>query len=67
MKRYVIGAFLGLVAIGTGAFFRFHSPHVEGYYSAFCARDGRVVHMVMSDNGTPADMDDDWIVDWEYR
>lgn len=35
-------------------------------YDAYAARDGRVVHMIVSDNATPADMSDDWVVDWEY-
>ena len=35
-------------------------------YDAYTARGGRVVHMIMSDNGTPNDLFDDWLVDWEY-
>lgn len=23
------------------------------------------IHLIMSDNGTPDDYDDDWVVDWE--
>lgn len=23
------------------------------------------IHLIMSDNGTPTDYDDDWVVDWE--
>lgn len=25
------------------------------------------LHLMMCDNGTPDDYDDDWVVDWEYN
>lgn len=27
--------------------------------------EGDTLHLIMSDNGTPDDYDDDWVVDWE--
>lgn len=67
MKRKIFGAILGLTAMTAGAFLRFYSPHVDGFYGAYRLQGLRVVHLIISDNGTPADTDDDWIVDWEYR
>ena len=32
-------------------------------YSAYTAEK----HLIMSDNGTPCTLDDDWIIDWEWR
>ena len=65
MKLKIIGAFLGML---VGAFSRFYVTTAQGaeLYDAYAARGGRVVHMIMSDNATPADLSDDWVVDWEY-
>lgn len=35
-------------------------------YDSFRAYDSYVIKYVMSDNGTPDDFFDDFIVDWEY-
>lgn len=35
-------------------------------YDAYTTRDGHTVHFIVSDNATPADQFDDWLVDWEY-
>lgn len=63
MKAKAIGAFFGML---IGAISRFGTDQGAEMYDAYAARNGRVVHMIMSDNATPGDMFDDWLVDWEY-
>lgn len=67
MKRKILGVFFVFSAVIAGMFLRFYSPHVDGFYDAYRLQGLRVVHLIISDNGTPDDTDDDWIVDWEYR
>ena len=63
MKARAIGAIFGLI---IGAFSRLTTADGAELYDAYTAHDGHVVHMIMSDNGTPRDLCDDWVVDWEY-
>ena len=40
------------------------TPHYEEQGYDVWSDDGHT-HLMMTDNGTPDDYDDDWVVDWE--
>ena len=63
MRVMMIGAvsFLASLAILTVSAFGYAVKHDE-CYSAW-TEDG--IHLILSDNGTPDDIDDDFICDWE--
>lgn len=39
-----------------------NADHRDGIYDVWA---GPGLHIMMSDNGTPEDLDDDFVVDWE--
>ena len=69
MKK-ILCIFAILVLTGCGSRCVFANPAyvttAEGA-ELYDAYDTAGRHLIISDNGTPADTDDDWIVDWEYR
>lgn len=56
-----------ILALTTIALTATVSPRVDMYHGgnvySVWAEPG--LHLMMSDNGTPDDYDDDWVVDWE--
>ena len=53
MKVLIIGLIIGTLMASTR----------DDCYSVWS--EGDKVHLIMCDNGTPDDFDDDWVVDWE--
>lgn len=54
MKALAIGLIASLL-VPTG------QTYTDNTYSVW----SEDIHLIMSDNGTPYDYDDDWVVDWE--
>lgn len=54
MKTLAIGLIASLL-VPTG------QAYTDNTYSVW----SEDIHLIMSDNGTPTDYDDDWVVDWE--
>lgn len=54
MKALVIGLIASILVNPAPA---------DRTYSVWSEAD--TIHLIMSDNGTPYDFDDDWVVDWE--
>lgn len=63
MRLRLYGAIFGFL---VGAFSQKGELAGAILYDAYTAQEGRVVHMIMSDNATPDNLSDDWLVDWEY-
>lgn len=64
MKAMIIGAicFIGSLAILTVSAFGYATRPKGDCYSAW-TEDG--IHLILSDNGTPENLEDDFICDWE--
>ena len=61
MKALIL-AITALVAMHPSRSYDQYSDN--GMYSVWAEPGFR---LMMSDNGTPFDYDDDWVVDWEYN
>lgn len=57
MTALIIGLIIGTLMTPA------KSLPVDDCYSVWS--EGDRIHLIMCDNGTPDDFDDDWVVDWE--
>ena len=64
MKAMVIGAiaYIASLAILTASAYGYATKPESHDYEAWTSTG---VHLMINDNGTPNDFEDDWVFDWE--